>query len=107
MQGSNAKAIVQSHTHHWVYFIFKQNQIAHHHRFLLHSLPEGGPGSQSHKGFHRPTVYRDGNVGSRKANLEDAFFGVDCTFDADDVFEDFGVETDGTGLGDCSSRETR
>jgi len=64
VQRCHLKTIVECGGQRIVDFVFKQNGISHHHRFVIAAL-ECRPSSESHEGRHLPSVYRNLDIGAR------------------------------------------
>src|SRR2546423_11144287 len=72
VQGGHAESVVKRDGHHRIYFVFKENGVAHYHRAVFRFL-ERRPGSEAHEGRHRPAVDCDFYVVARESDLIDTF----------------------------------
>ena len=71
--------------HRGIHFIFKQNSVAHHHRFGVRTLRECCPSPESHERRHRPAIDGDFHVAARQGNLINAFLLVELAFEPGDT----------------------
>jgi hypothetical protein len=65
VQSGDTQPAFESDEHPEINFIFKQDRVAHNHRFAVRALGEGCPGAESHKRRHFPPIDRDRNIVAR------------------------------------------
>ncbi len=92
VQRGDRKAVVQRDAHHRIHLVLKEHVVAHDHRVVCFAFVERRPRSDSHKRRHRPAVHGNFYVGAWRGDFIDAFGGVPCAFDADDLLDLIGVE---------------